>query len=108
MGTVSTSSCCMCSSQGGWQNLGTASMLLSAWRYNPVNHLTRIQCPVLLIAGTKDSVCLIESVRNAAQVLGPKATLLERPHGHFELHKKGADPELIKPVVQFLCKHLEP
>lgn len=82
-------------------------MLLSAWRYNPVDHLAEIRCPVLLVAGVKDSVCPITSVRNAAVVLGSKATLLERPHGHIELHKQGADPEYILPVVQFLQRNLE-
>ncbi|KXZ53858.1 hypothetical protein GPECTOR_6g776 [Gonium pectorale] len=35
-----------------------------------------------------------------------RARLIERPHTHIELHRKGAEPEYIKPVIEFLQEHM--
>ncbi|KAG2492508.1 hypothetical protein HYH03_009173 [Edaphochlamys debaryana] len=102
--------------QGGWRNLATARMvgwgdggLLGAAAYNPLSVCPRVACPALVVAGTRDTVCPPELARKAVEVMGSRvgggagaggedrARLLERPHGHLELHKRGAEPEHIRP-----------
>ncbi|GIL91388.1 hypothetical protein Vretimale_17750 [Volvox reticuliferus] len=62
----------------------------------------QIRVPVLMVAGTKDDVCPVGLAREAVARIGPKARLIERPHAHIELHRHGADPENLKPVIEFL------
>ncbi|GFR51775.1 hypothetical protein Agub_g14230 [Astrephomene gubernaculifera] len=92
--------------QGGWQNLLAARMLLGAAAYNPISHVAQIKCPVLVVAGTKDDVCPVDQARDAVERIGPKARLIERPHGHIELHKRGAEPEQLRSIIEFLQEHL--
>ncbi|GIM14904.1 hypothetical protein Vretimale_17750, partial [Volvox reticuliferus] len=92
--------------QGGWRNLTTARMLLGAAAYSPITMVDQIRVPVLMVAGTKDDVCPVGLAREAVARIGPKARLIERPHAHIELHRHGADPENLKPVIEFLQEQL--
>ncbi|KAG2433156.1 hypothetical protein HYH02_012700 [Chlamydomonas schloesseri] len=92
--------------QGGWKNLATARMLLGAAAYSPLSACSAVKCPVLVVAGSRDEICPLELAAAAVERIGPQATLLERPHGHLELHRRGAEPEFIQPVIEFLQKQL--
>ncbi|PNH08422.1 hypothetical protein TSOC_005011 [Tetrabaena socialis] len=92
--------------QGGWQNLTTARMLLGAAAYSPMSLLADVRCPVLVVAGTRDDICPVGLAREAVERIGEQAQLIERPHAHIELHRRGAEPEFIKPVIEFLQEHL--
>ncbi|GLC44875.1 hypothetical protein PLESTF_000463600 [Pleodorina starrii] len=94
------------SRQGGWRNLATARMLLGAAAYSPITVVDQIRVPVLMVAGTKDDICPVGLAREAVERMGPQARLIERPHAHIELHRYGAEPEFIKPVIEFLQEHL--
>ncbi len=53
---------------------------------SPQVHLVR--APVLIVAGSVDYITPIQHVRKAAEIMGNRATLIERPYHHIELSQK--------------------
>ena len=86
-----------------------ARIVLEASFYDPASHLKDVRAPVLLRAATRDALCPLASVREAAAALraaGNEVELWEVDATHLRAHRDGLLPQNLAPVVAFLRKHL--
>ena len=66
--------------QGGWQNRILARLSNEMSRYNPINYVSQVKAPVLMVATTRDALCSIHLARRAA-TLNPLVKLVEKDAG---------------------------
>jgi pimeloyl-ACP methyl ester carboxylesterase len=76
--------------------------------YHPLWSVHRITAPVLLRMATHDKLCPPDTIRRAAALLGNRTVVLERDVDHLSAHIKGARPETIQPVLEFLARYMQP
>jgi pimeloyl-ACP methyl ester carboxylesterase len=94
--------------QGNWTNKALARIVLEALGYNPSAQLHKVTCPVFLRVGLRDHLCPPSVVRAAAEKLRNGYVLHERDATHLGAHKVGAEPQELKPVIEFLWRQFDP
>lgn len=92
--------------KGGWQNLILASFIWEFLTYHPIDYVHKIQCPTLLVGGTKDVLVPASHVkRGAANMEGHRTEYLEFNAGHVGLYK---EPLLVPKMIDFLNRVVPP
>ena len=69
-----------------WRNEATARMALSLAFYRPIRYASRLPCPILIIACSRDSVAPAKSAEMTARKAGDKATFKRLDMGHFDIY----------------------
>ena len=86
-----------------WVNRVPARINLQVSFYNPAFKADRIQCPALVLAGSKDSLIPVETVKSMAEQI-PLGEYHEMPVGHFEPYTGSCFEDNITRQLEFLRK----
>lgn len=91
---------------GGWRNLAPARTAGILSLYNPKTVVRDIAAPVLFIAATKDTLCPVEPIRQAAEEVMDKANsaIVEIDCGHFDVYQGEAFTQGTAAMLAFLAK----
>lgn len=92
---------------GGWANLASAKQLLFMSQYNPINHVTAIDVPVLMIGASDDTLCPIDLIRSAFSLLptlpsANKHRFIEVNGSHFDVYGGKVFDQIIRDMTLFL------
>jgi pimeloyl-ACP methyl ester carboxylesterase len=89
-----------------WRNAATAGSGLKIMGYRPMNSVSKISSPTLLIAAEHDTLCPAKEVEKAAKLI-PNADLLVFPGaGHFDIFHGKFQAEVLATTIKFYQKHL--
>ena len=80
--------------------------LLLRDRYPSIDRAPLVQCPVLVIAGTRDSVIPLEHTRRLYDAIAAPKTLLEIDADHNDEALLDGE-EMVRAIVSFLSAHLK-
>lgn len=69
-----------------WRNEVSARAALAAGFNRPIRFLSRLTCPLLVQAGSRDSIAPLASVRRAVAKAGPGCELLTYPVDHLDVY----------------------
>lgn len=94
---------------GGWQNRMLARVLADIDAFVPMQQISKINCPILFIAGRNDDMVPQRFVEEAfASALSPHKHLLILDCGHFDLYFGQSHEENRNQQARFLVNHLNP
>lgn len=90
--------------QGGWRNLAIASVALELVAYHPIDEIHKVDCPVLLIAGSSDRMTPPDVVKKGKVKLGRQAKYVEVPgRTHINLYEA---PGLVEDIMLPFLHHV--
>ena len=90
-----------------WKNAIPARSLLKAGSYSPVDHVSTITCPVLMVCGKHDAGIPVDDVKRAAAKIS-QCDLYEYDGGHFAVCDDGAfNAEIVLHQCDFLRRVLK-
>jgi dienelactone hydrolase len=90
----------------GWKNEAPARILLTLPMYRPVKYVADIQCPVLMVYASKDSLIPAADVKKAASKIR-NARLEKVEARHFDIYVGGLFDKVSRMEGEFLVKHLK-
>ncbi|HQA05209.1 MAG: alpha/beta fold hydrolase [Clostridiales bacterium] len=86
-------------------NAAPARVFLTMVLYRPLSAASKVNCPALIIAGEKDSLIPLESVKKAASKMR-QAELITLPLDHFEPYLGEPFKKVSQKQLDFLKAHL--
>jgi pimeloyl-ACP methyl ester carboxylesterase len=90
----------------GWRNAATADSGLKVLVYRPMNSISKISSPTLLITAEQDTLCPAKEVVKAANLI-PNAELLVFPGArHFDVYHDELLEQVLATTIEFFQKHL--
>lgn len=92
---------------GGWENRMLARGLATLDDVVPMDELTAVKCPVLLVCAERDDMVPSATVDEAQRLL-PSAELARYDCGHFDLYTGPTQPENAQRQAEFLARTLTP
>lgn len=92
---------------GGWENRMLARGLATLDEVVPMDELTAVECPVLLVCAERDDMVPSATVEEAQRLL-PSAELARYDCGHFGLYTGPAQPRNAQRQAEFLARTLAP
>ncbi|MFT3970032.1 MAG: alpha/beta fold hydrolase [Micropruina sp.] len=92
---------------GGWENRMLARGLATLDEVVPMDELTAVECPVLLVCAERDDMVPSATVEEAQRLL-PSAELARYDCGHFDLYTGPAQSENAQRQADFLARTLTP
>ncbi len=92
---------------GGWENRMLARGLATLDEVVPMDELTAVECPVLLVCAERDDMVPSATVDEAQRLL-PGAELARYDCGHFDLYTGPAQSENAQQQAEFLARTLTP
>lgn len=94
--------------RGGWQNKIWGRLGAEILFYTPLDHLKKVDAPVLMVAARRDSLCPWETILTA-QSLVSNIDLYSDDVGHFDYYRGGPGYErALDAELKFLKQHLLP
>ncbi len=88
-----------------WMGLVPARILLTISQYRPIKEVSKIKCPVLMIAARDDSLIPIQAVRATADKI-KQIEFYEWPMGHFDPYHGQWFSDNLKAQLDFLKQQL--
>lgn len=88
-----------------WENSFPARTFLWVAGYRPTTHAALVKCPMLVVAGRKDSLIPYAAVVKMAGK-APRAEMLKLDCGHFDAYVEPLFPMVVKAEANFLVRHL--
>jgi pimeloyl-ACP methyl ester carboxylesterase len=88
-----------------WDNRCPARTLVTTLLYRPTSSVSRIRCPVLIMAAEHDSIISLRSIERAANRI-PHASTMVLPLGHFHIYTGEAFEAAVEMQASFLEKQL--
>jgi alpha-beta hydrolase superfamily lysophospholipase len=86
-----------------WSNVVAARTFATLDRFQPLDHLGDVACPVLLVSATGDDMIDVAVTRDAAERLGERGRLVELPCGHFDVYVGDWFEQVIAAELAFLA-----
>ncbi len=71
----------------GWRNETAARFTLGLPFYWPISYARTVSCPALILVCLKDSVTSTRAAQAVGDRIGPRASVVKLPIGHFEIYK---------------------
>ncbi|MFL5867972.1 MAG: alpha/beta hydrolase [Thermoleophilaceae bacterium] len=93
------------SSDSTWVNRVAARVMLHVGGYRPYAKLSRVACPVLVVAADRDQTTPTQPAIRAAE-RAPNAELVRYPVGHFEIYVGEPFERAVADETAFLRRHL--
>lgn len=94
--------------RGGWQNKIWGRLGAEILFYSPLDHLAKVEAPVLMVAARQDTLCPWETILKA-QTLAASIDLYSDDVGHFDYYRGGPGYErALAAELKFLRQHLLP
>ncbi len=92
-----------------WKNLASVWSVLPVLFYRPLNTVSQIQCPTLLIAAEFDTLCPASDSEAAARLMDPQKTQLITMEGltHFDIYNGKPLERVISATLTFLKTELQ-
>jgi pimeloyl-ACP methyl ester carboxylesterase len=90
---------------GGWRNLAPPRLLLFFSHYNPIEHVAKVQTPILFIGASKDIITPCYLVRDASK-LAANCEYREYDCSHMEMYYGEVREQAIKVMTEFYAKHI--
>jgi len=75
-------------------------------KYRPVNHVSSINCPVLLQVGDHDHAVPEKAVKKAEKMMGPRIQVIHYPIDHFDVYRGDYLAKAVNDQAAFFRKHL--
>jgi len=75
-------------------------------KYRPINHLHKINCPVLIQAGDYDIALSTKVLNKAQKLLGQQGEVIRYPINHFDIYHGDNFERAVNDQVAFFSKHL--
>jgi fermentation-respiration switch protein FrsA (DUF1100 family) len=88
-----------------WRNLTPARIALAAGLYMPYRYAAQVSCPTLIVAGRKDSLVPLDSIRSAAAGID-QCKLEELECNHFQPYQGDWFEKVSEIQRQFLVREL--
>jgi pimeloyl-ACP methyl ester carboxylesterase len=90
----------------GWRNAATVGSGLSVLIYRPINTVSDISVPSLLIAAADDTLCPAANIKKAASMIDGAELMLLPNVGHFDVYTGELLQTILAATVSFFQKHL--
>ncbi len=89
-----------------WVNAVCARITVTAAFPRPVNHASRIRCPILLQIADNDGIVPSDAAERAATLAGHRATILRYALGHLDVYDGPGFDQVVTDEVAFFTRHL--
>jgi len=89
-----------------WKNAASAGSVLRLLTHRPMNQVSQIQTPTLLIAAQNDTLCPAKEIEKAANLIGNAEVLVMPNAGHFDVYHTEVFDKVISTTIEFFQRHL--
>uniref|UniRef100_A0A7S2A0G5 Serine aminopeptidase S33 domain-containing protein n=1 Tax=Ditylum brightwellii TaxID=49249 RepID=A0A7S2A0G5_9STRA len=91
----------------GHRNAASVGSVFRVLVHRPINSVASVVAPSLLIAAEHDTLCPVEQVVKAAEIIEGAELLVLPGLGHFDVYSGDALKEILSSTTKFLKKHLK-